>query len=71
MNPHCPRLESKVETGAIEKIALVTIAVGVAQALDEYGLETCQVVVQFDWPECQMSIDRQIDPTAGEHGKRG
>src|ERR1700704_2168914 len=63
--------ESKVKTGAIEKVALVTIAVGVAQALNEYGLKTCHVVVQFDWPECQMPIDRQIKSSAKEHGKRG
>jgi len=63
--------ESKVKASAIEKIALVAITVYVAQALNEYGLETCHVVVQFDWPECQMPVDRQIKSSAKEHGKCG
>ena len=66
-----PSLESKVKTRAIEKVALVSITVGVAQALNEYGLETCHVVVQFDWPECQMAVDWEIKSAAKEHGKRG
>ena len=61
--------ESKVKAGAVEKVALVAIAICVAQALNEYGLETCQVVVQFNWPECQMPVDRQIQSPANEHGK--
>lgn len=63
--------ESKVKASAIEKVALVAITVCVAQALNEYGLETCHVVVQFDWPECQMPVDGQIQSSANEHGKCG
>ena len=71
MNSRCPLLESKVKTCAIEKVALVSITIGIAQALNEYRLETCHVVVQFDWAECQMAVNREIKSSAKEHGKRG
>ena len=50
---------------------MVSITVGMAQTLNEYGLETRHVVVQLDWPECQMAVDREIKSSAKEHGKRG
>ena len=65
------RLETEIKAGAIKKVVLVTVTIEISQALNEYRLEARHVVIQFDWPKCQMAIDVQIEPSPDLHGKCG
>jgi hypothetical protein len=64
-------LETEIEAGAIKKVVLITVTIEISEALNEYRLEARHVVIQFDWPKCQMAIDVQIEPSADLHGKCG
>jgi hypothetical protein len=64
-------LETEVKAGAIKEIALITVAIEIPQALNEYRLEARHVVVEFNWPKCQVMVYVHIESSANFHGKGG
>jgi len=48
---------------------LIAVAIEISQALNKYRLEARHVVVEFDWPKCQVMVYVQIESSANFHGK--
>ena len=59
--------KAKVETSRIYKVVLVSISVWLAQSLNEHRLKACKVVIELDWPKCDMLIERKVKSSTRDH----